>query len=211
VEPNVVSFSSVINAYAQAARPEEAERILREMHASRVEPNVVSFSSVINAYAQAARHDSALQTLDQIARLASEMDSRCCFPGSFVCCAFIKVCSKARPPLLERGREWFEEGLKRTRRPNDRKFLQQAMQRLEEINTQCECGGRGVRGVLSSGRNQSSGGGGRGRDYGGGRGRDYGGGRGRDYGGGGRGVGGFQSSGRNQSSGGGGRNYSGRG
>merc|ERR1719324_1473153 len=53
IEPNVVSYSSMIDACAKAGDPARAERWHRTMVEKGVQPNAHSFSAVINACAKA--------------------------------------------------------------------------------------------------------------------------------------------------------------
>ena len=52
LQPNMRSYSSIINTCAQKADVERAEQWFCWMEKAHVQPNVVSYGSVINACAQ---------------------------------------------------------------------------------------------------------------------------------------------------------------
>jgi len=52
VEPNVVTYSSLMNAYAMCGQVEGAEAVLERMQVQGVQPNLITFNSLATAYAR---------------------------------------------------------------------------------------------------------------------------------------------------------------
>lgn len=52
MEPNVITYSSVINAYANKGNWQGAENVLRRMQYQGVQPNIITYNSLITAYAK---------------------------------------------------------------------------------------------------------------------------------------------------------------
>jgi pentatricopeptide repeat protein len=53
VPPNLVSYSTVVAAYARVAQPDDAMRVLRRMCAHGISPDLVTYNAVLDAYARA--------------------------------------------------------------------------------------------------------------------------------------------------------------
>jgi pentatricopeptide repeat protein len=70
LKPNVISYSSVINAYAKTGQAEKAEASLDEMYAAFVNdnesmnPNVRSLAAVLDAWSKSASPEAARQRTD---------------------------------------------------------------------------------------------------------------------------------------------------
>ena len=50
IEPNAVSFNSIIHACGQMGKAEEAERWLLKMETHGVEPRIATYTAVMNAW-----------------------------------------------------------------------------------------------------------------------------------------------------------------
>ncbi|CAI0378022.1 unnamed protein product [Linum tenue] len=52
MEPNVVTFNTLINGFAKEGKLQEASRVFSEMKLSNVVPNIVTFNTLINGFSQ---------------------------------------------------------------------------------------------------------------------------------------------------------------
>ncbi len=74
VTPDVVSYNSIVKAYANSGNAKKAEEVLNIMedlyqstNDSKIRPDIISFSSVLNAYAKAAKYNqSSSRTAERI-------------------------------------------------------------------------------------------------------------------------------------------------
>ncbi|KAG5182810.1 hypothetical protein JKP88DRAFT_317165 [Tribonema minus] len=65
--PNVRSYNTLINCYATAKNPGEAEEVLAEMiQSAAVTPNAISFNSLMKAYYRSGRLDEAELIIDRM-------------------------------------------------------------------------------------------------------------------------------------------------
>ena len=63
VEPNAISYSSMIIAYANGGKTEEVLDVFKSMQAAGAEPDVISYSSLITACANGGKSEAAKQYL----------------------------------------------------------------------------------------------------------------------------------------------------
>ena len=61
IEPDAMSYNSIINACAQGSQVEEAVKWLKTMQDQGIAPNSMSYNSVINACAQRGKVDQAVK------------------------------------------------------------------------------------------------------------------------------------------------------
>eukprot|EP00933_Yihiella_yeosuensis_P059750 TRINITY_DN6136_c5_g1_i1.p1 TRINITY_DN6136_c5_g1~~TRINITY_DN6136_c5_g1_i1.p1 ORF type:complete len:138 (+),score=29.15 TRINITY_DN6136_c5_g1_i1:97-510(+) len=78
IEPNVVSYSSIVNAFATVGDAEEAARWLQNTSDARLEPNVVSYTAALRACGNSKPKKVALAE-----RLLVDMLSRGVHPDEF--------------------------------------------------------------------------------------------------------------------------------
>jgi len=85
VTPDVVSYNSIVKAYANSGNAKKAEEVLNIMEDlyqstgdTKIRPDIISFSSVLNAFAKAAKYDqSASRTAERILmRMIKEQRAR---------------------------------------------------------------------------------------------------------------------------------------
>lgn len=72
VPPNIVSYTSVIDAYARSGQSQEAERVLfdwMEQQNNMTSVSSITCDAVLNAYAQQASHESAERAQDILERM----------------------------------------------------------------------------------------------------------------------------------------------
>ena len=91
VEPNVISYTSSINACVKGAQPEQGLEPLREMQAKRVEPDVISYSATIRACEKGAQPEQTLELL-------REMQSKSVKLNVVGYNAVIRACGKGAQP-----------------------------------------------------------------------------------------------------------------
>ena len=68
VEPDMVSYNTVINALGRCGRVQEAMEYLHRMKEQGLSPDVVTFGTLIHACAQSARKDAALALFAEMVR-----------------------------------------------------------------------------------------------------------------------------------------------
>lgn len=68
-KPDVITYSTIIDALGRSGRFSEIRAILNEMHEEEIEPNLVTYTSVISALTRAGDLEAAMQVL-------SDMDAR---------------------------------------------------------------------------------------------------------------------------------------
>jgi len=83
LEPNMVAYSAVMDAYARRGRAKEAEQVLRQMmmNGDEIEPSTRSFNIVLNAWSKSSLNKNNNNVTDDIAlqqckRLLEEMKQR---------------------------------------------------------------------------------------------------------------------------------------
>lgn len=74
LQPNVVTFSTVISAHAVAGDVDKVLSVLEEMRAVGLRPNQLTFTSVITAYGQQGKVSSAMEIFEQARKLYGEPD-----------------------------------------------------------------------------------------------------------------------------------------
>ena len=65
VQPNVITFSSLISACEEGKNPEQALEVFASMEHQRVQPNVIKYNSLISiVYVMGYRFDTILNSFD---------------------------------------------------------------------------------------------------------------------------------------------------
>lgn len=68
VEPDMVTYNTVINALARCGRVQEATDHVRAMKDQGLSPDVVTFGTLIHACAQSSRREAALALFAELVR-----------------------------------------------------------------------------------------------------------------------------------------------
>lgn len=66
LNPNVVTFTTLVNAYGQEGDVVGAERVLRRMEAAGVPPNIVTYNSVLTAFYRLSRKQARYLDDEQV-------------------------------------------------------------------------------------------------------------------------------------------------
>ena len=74
MEPDVVTYNTVVNAHAQKGNAEGAVRVFEAMRKQGMEPNVVTYNTVVNAYAQKGDAEGAVRVFETMRKQGMEPD-----------------------------------------------------------------------------------------------------------------------------------------
>ncbi|KAE9599120.1 hypothetical protein Lal_00044167 [Lupinus albus] len=77
-QPDIITFSSMINMYSRALKVSEAEAMLNEMIAHGFEPNIFVITSLIHCYGKAKRTDDVVKIFNQLLDSGFIPDDRFC-------------------------------------------------------------------------------------------------------------------------------------
>lgn len=69
MEPQLVTYNSMINGYCEVRKMEDAEKMVVEMKARNLEPNLITYNTLINGY-------SKVQKMEEAEKLVVEMKER---------------------------------------------------------------------------------------------------------------------------------------
>ncbi|XP_078435557.1 tetratricopeptide repeat (TPR)-like superfamily protein isoform X2 [Wolffia australiana] len=115
VELDVITYSTMIKAFADAKMWEMALKIKEDMLLAGVNPNVVTWSSLISACANAGLVDQAIRVFEEMLSRGCEPNSQCC---NILLHAFVKACQYDR--AFRFYRSWKLNGFKVRCNPADR-------------------------------------------------------------------------------------------
>jgi pentatricopeptide repeat protein len=102
LEPDVITYNSVINAYAQSGDSASAVRQFEAMVAKGLEPDVITYSSVINVCARSKPADVHAAKA-AVARLSEQGLT----VNSYTLSAMLRCCAYARPRDSALAEIWF--------------------------------------------------------------------------------------------------------
>ncbi|CAK9071653.1 Aquaporin-4 (AQP-4) (Mercurial-insensitive water channel) (MIWC) (WCH4), partial [Durusdinium trenchii] len=92
--PDVVSYNTIIKAFAQRANYSGACEVLERMHAKKRRPNAITFNTVMDAAVRAGKPEEAWTRLQ-------EMRKRGFKPDKFTCSILVKAFCKASSSVTE--------------------------------------------------------------------------------------------------------------
>merc|ERR1719433_1504709 len=104
LEPDTVSYSTVIHACLRLHRPHRAMRLLEDMYMSGETPNSFYFGAVVQALARAGDASNASRWLDEAVKVQVDV-STACFGRVLIACA--------RAGDVEAAERWLNEAAKR--------------------------------------------------------------------------------------------------
>lgn len=97
VQPDMVTYNTVINALGRCGRVVEATEHLHAMKEQGLSPDVVTFGTLIHACAQSARREPALALFSELVSASSPVTahdasrSGCLSPLSYACVFFVNL------------------------------------------------------------------------------------------------------------------------
>lgn len=103
-EPDIVSYSSLLNAFGKSGHPEKAHEVLELMKKRSRRPNLVTFNGLVDAYAAAGKYEQARELLHDMAEARIE-------PNVVTICSLFAACARARCP--EKVKDIFHEARSR--------------------------------------------------------------------------------------------------
>eukprot|EP00971_Amphidinium_carterae_P170867 3386342-Amphidinium_carterae.1 len=118
VDPNVVTYTSLINAHSKAKQPMAALEVLRKMQKASVTPTVVTYGTLVSGLAQRGLVEESMNVLNEMASLE--------VPPSVICMnAAINAHAEAartRPGMWQGAVALLEDMQSRALEPTQRTF-----------------------------------------------------------------------------------------
>jgi len=90
--PNLVTYNTLISAWAKVAKPQKALELLEELKAHGLTPSVVTYSAIVNAWAKASNPEEAEQCVEMMKRAGV-------MPNTVTYNTVLSAWTKAKQPL----------------------------------------------------------------------------------------------------------------
>ena len=155
VQPDTITYSNVIKAWANAGKPREAEAILNRMitlseNSERdVKPNLISFNTVIDAWAKSKEPnaaENALNILQQMENISESLNDTSIYPDTISYSSAISAMARSEKrnaglqavELLERSLELYSNGME-TLKPDSISFCTtlDALSKQSKFDEEC--------------------------------------------------------------------------